>query len=293
VAGLAAFLLGGLAPAQSPGLYPDASYSRWNSPTTQAPSWSPPIFATSGSTPATPARPLPPPAASNPLTPAVALSAPVLNRPTAPVLGPPAIWSRPRSTPAVAPAGPGPVSPDGILPTAWPPEPQTGPGDVPTVPIQTEPPGLEVLASVVQTDQSLQERIRQENRERTGVRAEFPPDPVLSEQRYGGRRWGPLNMHVAPYYVAHNRLLFQQINFERYGWDLGPITPIVCAGMFLFDFVTVPYNVFKAPCRCYETNLGYCLPGDPVPLMLYPPEWSLTGLAGEVGAILTLVAIFP
>ena len=47
------------------------------------------------------------------------------------------------------------------------------------------------------------------------------------------------------------------------------------------------------PCRCFEYNTGWCLPGDPVPLLLYPLELSATGFVAEVGTILTLVAVFP
>jgi hypothetical protein len=35
------------------------------------------------------------------------------------------------------------------------------------------------------------------------------------------------------------------------------------------------------------------LPGDPVPLLIYPPELSLTGTVMEAGTIVALFAIFP
>ncbi len=160
--------------------------------------------------------------------------------------------------------------------------------------IQLEPPGLERLAQSVQSDAQLQERIRQENRERkTPERVTFPMDPVLSRDTYHGRKWDPMKLEVAPYYVCHGRLYFQQINFERYGWGLGILTPVLSAGTFLWDFVTFPYQLAMEPCRCFEYNTGWCLPGDPVPLLLYPVEISATGAVAEIGTILTLVAVFP
>jgi hypothetical protein len=161
-------------------------------------------------------------------------------------------------------------------------------------PIQLEPPGLERLAQSLQTDAALQERIRQELRGRIPMeRGEFPPSPVLSTEVYQGRAFEPRTLAVEPSYVIYRRLYFEQPNFERYGWDLGILAPPISAAAFMWDWVTLPYHLGTDPCRCFETDRGYCLPGDPVPLMLYPPELSLTGAALEVGTILTLVAIFP
>jgi hypothetical protein len=143
-----------------------------------------------------------------------------------------------------------------------------------------------------QSDESLMERIRQEYRER-GIAITFPEGPVLSTDTYQGRNYEARKMVVAPNYVIYRRLYFQQLNFERYGWDLGPITPVLSASVFFYDFVMLPYHWGTDVCRCDDNNAGYCLPGDPVPLLLYPPELSLTGAAAEVGTILTLVAIFP
>jgi hypothetical protein len=160
--------------------------------------------------------------------------------------------------------------------------------------IQLEPPGLERLAISAQSDASLQQRMTQEMRNRFPMEhAIFPESPVLSTDIYNGRSWEPRKITVAPNYVVYRRLLFQQINFERYGWDLGVLAPPLSAMAFLWDFVMLPYNLGTDPCRCFDSSAGYCLPGDPVPLILYPPELSLTGAALEVGAILTLVAVFP
>jgi hypothetical protein len=160
--------------------------------------------------------------------------------------------------------------------------------------IQLEAPSIYRVAISVESDAQLQERIRQENRERrTPERVVFPYDPVISTQVYQGRKWDPSKLEVAPYYVCHGRLGFQQLNFERYGWDLGCFTPLISAGRFLYDFVMWPYHIAREPCRRFEYNTGWCLPGDPVPLMLYPFQLSLTGFVAEVATVLTLVAVFP
>jgi hypothetical protein len=168
--------------------------------------------------------------------------------------------------------------------------------DQPAAPytIQLEAPSIERVGRSVESDAQLQERIRQENRERkVPERITFPNDPVISTEIYNGRKWFPKKLEVAPYYVCHGRLYFQQINFERYGWELGVFQPLISAGVFLYDFVFWPYHLATEPLRCYEYNTGWCLPGDPVPLLLYPLHPSPTGFVAEVGTILTLVAVFP
>jgi hypothetical protein len=93
--------------------------------------------------------------------------------------------------------------------------------------------------------------------------------------------------------LCYGRLLFEDLNSERYGWDLGFIQPFVSGGRFLWDMALLPYHTATAPCRCFECNAGYCLPGDPVPYLLYPLELSLTGAAWEASVIVALFAIFP
>jgi hypothetical protein len=160
--------------------------------------------------------------------------------------------------------------------------------------IELEPPSILRVAISVQSDAHLQERIRQENRERRmPERIIFPADPVISNDTYAGRKWYPMRLEVAPYYVCYEKLHFEQINAERYGWDTGVFSPLVSGLMFLYDFVTFPYHLAMEPCRCIDYNTGLCLPGDPVPALLYPLQLSATGFVAEVGTILTLVAVFP
>jgi hypothetical protein len=166
--------------------------------------------------------------------------------------------------------------------------------DRPEFQVQVNPPGLERL-SQIDSDAKLEERIRQETLERTkNEQVVFPEEPILSRETYMGRvgLWPTRQMVVEPNYVAYQKLYFQQNNFERFGWDLGPITPVVCTGKFYYDLLTMPLTFGARPCE-RDASTGYPLPGDPVPLLLYPPEITLTGAILEVGAVAALAAIFP
>jgi hypothetical protein len=158
-------------------------------------------------------------------------------------------------------------------------------------------PGLEKLATSLQTDESLYERIRQENKDADRFEnITFPPDPILSKGRYGGRGllWPQRTLIVEPSYVCYDRLYFEDRNSERYGWDFGIVHPILSAGEFLADLALVPYHFGTCPfIHDRDCNSGYCLPGDPVPFLLYAPDLSVRGAIAEAAVIFALIAIFP
>jgi hypothetical protein len=159
--------------------------------------------------------------------------------------------------------------------------------------IQLEPPGNERLFRL-ESEDALKERWRQELKNtRPGDRQIYPDEPILTRDKYYGRNWQPRTLYVEPNYLCYQRLQFEQINMERYGWDLGPLSVPLSVLTFYGDVVTLPYHAFTDPFRCCECNAGYCLPGDPTPLLLYPPQLSATGTIAETAAILTLLAIFP
>jgi hypothetical protein len=159
--------------------------------------------------------------------------------------------------------------------------------------IPIEPPGPERLFRL-ESEGTLMERMRQEARGRSPMeRISFPDEPILSRDTYHGRYFGRQCELVEPNYVCYERLLFEQKNFERYGWDLGPLSPFVCLSEFFIDSAMLPYNTWKDPCRRFECSAGYCLPGDPVPLMIYPPTLSLAGGLAEASTALAIIAIFP
>jgi hypothetical protein len=182
-----------------------------------------------------------------------------------------------------------PVKPAPIMPGT-----PSGPRDeLKDYQVQLEPPGPQRLFRL-ESETALQERMRQEARERPAPeRIQFPDEPILSEEKYAGRTFPGTNVMVEPNYVCHGRLFFEELNSERYGWDLGPIQPLVSAVAFYKDVVLLPYHLGTRPCQCYDCSAGYCLPGDPVPYMLYPPELSLTGAVLETASVAALFFIFP
>ncbi len=164
--------------------------------------------------------------------------------------------------------------------------------DITSYNILLDIPGKQRLFGQFESEAALKERMRQEAL-RSGERLVFPDEPILSREPYPGRHWPALVRHVEPYYVCYGRLLFEQKNLERYGWSLGPVTPLVSAGKFFWDVAWLPYHLATRPCRQYDCSAGHCLPGDPVPLLLYPPEISATGMLTQVGVITGLFFIFP
>jgi hypothetical protein len=119
----------------------------------------------------------------------------------------------------------------------------------------------------------------------------FPDQPDLSAEVYQPRMLPPSRLLVEPAYVCHRRLYFEQINAERYGWDLGFIHPFLASAEFFAGVAVLPYKLGQ--CRKYECSAGYPLPGDPVPFLVYPPEWSLTGAMAQAGTVLMGLLIFP
>src|SRR5262249_54172436 len=168
-------------------------------------------------------------------------------------------------------------------------------GDAPpeTVYIQLEPPGIGRL-SQLDSDAKLQERIRQQNPTERHV---FPDPPILSRDTYAGRGtlWQRRQMTVEPNFTCYGKLqsMFEDTNTERYGWDLGPLSVPLGVGKFASDIALFPMNYFADPCRCHECSAMDCLPGDPVPFMLYPRELTVTGTAAELAVIAALIVMFP
>jgi hypothetical protein len=311
-------------PARSPSATPPSL-------TLPAPSQTPPQAAPPAARPpevprlpsATPPGLTLPPPQGGPQVVKPAAPAPVLPRPHAgqpsdlPVLPLPAPAQpqvRPQQVPQPAPARPQAVTPPVQQGTHWTPAPPPRqavpplgaaglrqPPQKPEQPpradekqeyaIQLDIPGPKRLYQL-ESEASLKERMRQEARKR-GESLVFPEEPVLTKETYRGRNWSPMAMQVEPHFVCYGRLLFEQKNFERYGWDLGVFSPVLGVGKFYLDVALLPYHLGTRPCQQYECSAGYCLPGDPVPLLLYPPELSATGLAAEASAVTGMFLAFP
>jgi hypothetical protein len=144
----------------------------------------------------------------------------------------------------------------------------------------------------ITSEQTLRQSIRADA-QRAGRTAIFPQEPARPAEVFLGRAWPHQTRYTVPEYVCYGRLLFEQKNFERYGWDLGPVTPFLAAGKFYLDVAALPYHLASDPFRCCECSAGYCSPGDPVPLLLYPCGVSLTGAAAEAAAVAVLLVVFP
>jgi hypothetical protein len=153
-------------------------------------------------------------------------------------------------------------------------------------------PGVERLFRL-DSEEAFFQRMRQEARGRRSEELVFPEEPLLSRTPYYGRDWPRMKMEVEPHFVCHGRLLFEQLNFERYGWEIGVFQPLISSALFYKDVLLLPYHLASYPHRCYDCSKGKCLPGDPVPLILYPPELTVTGAAAELLTIAALCVMFP
>jgi len=156
-----------------------------------------------------------------------------------------------------------------------------------------QPPSAERIFTL-ESEAELFKRMQQEWRDAGHTdQLPFPDEPIISRDKYLGRAWPQYTEIAEPNFVCYKRLMFEQLNYERQGWDLGVLDPPLSTGKFFADIVFLPYHAFSDPFRTFECSAGYCLPGDPTPLLLYPPERSASGTVAEAGAILGVFAVFP
>lgn len=163
---------------------------------------------------------------------------------------------------------------------------------------ETVPPPITKIE--VQSESQLFTSIREEvkRHNQSPIFRHFPQDdkegyrPVSTEP-YAARAFEAMVRLVEPNFVCYGRLYFEEKNADRYGWEFGPLQPLVSTGHFVKDYIFLPYHFWTRPCQRYECSAGYCLPGDPVPYLIYPPEFSLTGGIMQAGTVVGLAAIFP
>lgn len=177
-------------------------------------------------------------------------------------------------------------------------QPQTGVPTLPSGAIRYDAPGISDIP--LQSDAALRQTIVAEAEKQykttDNIYKNFPTnyyDHPGVNQTYAPRVFVPSAMRVEANYLCYGRLYFEDKNSERYGWELGPLQPFVSTLKFYKDVLSLPYNYGTRPCQRFEANAGYCLPGDPVPYLIYPVEASLTGGLLEAGTIVGLYAIFP
>jgi hypothetical protein len=156
--------------------------------------------------------------------------------------------------------------------------------DVDYVP-QTDMPGIDRLTRR-ESEQQFYERIRQESRRYpASTRIYFPDEEPVLKETFTARHFPHMVQTVAPSFVCHGRLYFEQPNFERHGWSLGAFTPAANLAVFYYDVALLPYHYWTDPCSRYDCSSGKSLPGDPTPFLLYREKLSVTGLAGQFGAV--------
>jgi len=165
------------------------------------------------------------------------------------------------------------------------------PEDIYDITASTELPGPERLFRR-QSEREFFERLREDYREKRD-RIIFPKVEALTTERYQKRQFPPRVEGVEPHYVCHGRLLFEQPNFERQGWDLGILTPICNLGVYYYDLALLPYHAWTRPVQLTDCSAGKCLPGDPTPLYLYREQFSVSGLAAEAAVVTGLFYLFP
>ncbi len=142
-------------------------------------------------------------------------------------------------------------------------------------------PGAEELFRL-ESERTFKRRLEQEARDNNDLKPlQYPEDPVVSTEAYKPRQFPPRKKLVEPSYVCYGRPYFEQLNFDRYGWDVGAATPVLQFGKFCWDVFFLPYHAGTQPFRHYECNAGYGLPGDPVPFYIYPPRLSVSGTLAQ------------
>jgi hypothetical protein len=159
--------------------------------------------------------------------------------------------------------------------------------------IRTEIPGLDQLTQRL-AEEDVFEKWRKEYQGRPGTqRMYFPLEERVSNEVFTGRQSPYMVRFVEPNYVVHGHLYFEQKNFDRYGWDIGPLSPGIEAGLYFYDLVMLPYHIGANACHSLETSAGKCLPGDATPLMVYREQFSITGLVFQAGAVFGGAVLFP
>lgn len=177
--------------------------------------------------------------------------------------------------------------------------------DKPRDELYTQPSGLTIglptRNRVFQLDSpdDLERRIiRDLERETRKAESEFEDLPPLApvDVKYTPKTayYPPLKLGIEPGYVVHRRLFFEEKNAERYGWDAGLAQPLFSTLYFYRDTLLWPAKLASNRHERYDTSLGKCLPGSPVPYRVYPLEIDAFGAAvGAFGFYTGLGFVLP
>ncbi len=126
---------------------------------------------------------------------------------------------------------------------------------------------------------------------------DFEPPTVASLARPGDvyqpktLGYPPAQAVLEPGYVVHRRLYFEELNSERYGWEVGLAQPAISTLLFWKDTVLFPAKLASHFGEWYDTSAGKCPPGSPLPYKLYPEPVDAFGLLVGTGAVVGTVGI--
>ena len=155
------------------------------------------------------------------------------------------------------------------------------------------PPSKEELYRV-DSESTKFERLKQIRKIMNRPDIDFPDeDTIRIRTSLEARKFGSMQATQVASYVVYQPLYFQQINHERYGWELGVFQPLVSTGQFYADVLMFPYKFAANPPWHCDANVGYALPGDPEQLRFLTPPFSWRGVVGQTGAMIGGAAIFP
>lgn len=229
---------------------------------------------------------------------------PLGSAPVAPTITAPADLPIPSTSALQSPKDVEPPAPPKNVEPPVPPQPQ--PKDLldPVDPATQLPPGLKLDVAVLdlpssdrifrdlENEDELRVRLKQvADSKRLGIRLDKLDPP--STEPFKTRAFPPNMMVVEPAYVVYRPLFFEEVNSERYGWELGGLQPIVSTLHFYKEVLFLPHNAAREACRCFDTNAGWYLPGDPVPYTIYPPDFSWYGGLAQAGVVAGLFLAIP
>lgn len=149
----------------------------------------------------------------------------------------------------------------------------------------------------LEPDALMEDRILKELNKADREENRFPPAPKLvpDDTVYEPKTlsYPSLRAEIEPGYVIHRRLYFQELNSERHGWDLGILQPAASSLVFYKDILFWPAKVASNHKERYDVSAGYCPPGTPVPLYIYPEEIDLFGFTVAAGMYTGLAFFLP
>ena len=104
----------------------------------------------------------------------------------------------------------------------------------------------------------------------------------------------PLNFAWTASGLCHKPLYFRELQAERYGHTIGPISqPFLSAAHFFCNATVLPYKMGMRPPQECVYALGHIWPGDPAPRYLPAVPISLRGGIMQAGAVLGAVYVLP